>query len=151
MVSSVSSVNNVSPSPNPTQGQPVRAMDKVSQEQIYSPGIYSMQELMATERPPYREKHGFLKFLFKVAVATVVVGGAAAFGRKHIGTFKNIDLDVKPEKFGEKIKYQIARFGEFVNEKVIAKISNKWQEVKPKSKVTKAEEAAKDAAPKAEK
>lgn len=111
--------------PNGSFGGQVGAADRVSQEQLYSPGAYSTQELQY-ERPRKR-KGGFLGFLGKLAFTAVLVGGAAALGRTKLASLKDIDLKIKPgndTKVLEKAKYYIAGFGEWTNEKVITKIVN---------------------------
>lgn len=121
MVSSVSSAPSVASSTGTSQ---VNAMDKVSQEQLYNPGLYAMQEVMP-EYASKKKKHSFLGFLAKTALTAVVVGGAACLGRKKIGALKDIDLSAKPlkeAKIGEKIKYGIAKFGEWVDTKVVQKV-----------------------------
>lgn len=111
MVNSVSSV-----SPANTQ---VRAMDKVSQEQLYAPGMYSVEELM--EPPHYREKNGgFLGFLGNLALTTIIVAGGSALLRKH--ALSKIDIVNKPEKLTEQAKFYIAKIGEYVNEKILSKL-----------------------------
>lgn len=112
MVNSVSSV--------PQTNNQVRAMDKVSQEQLYAPGMYAVEELM--EPPHYREKHGsFLGFLGKLVLTAAVIGGGAALLRKH-SSFKTFDVDVKPEKIFDQAKYYFAKLGDFVNEKILSKL-----------------------------
>lgn len=101
MVSSVSGV---------PQNSKIGAMDKVSQAQIYSPGAYSMPQVM--QRPVYRrEKGGFGRFLGKVVLTAAAVFGGAVLARKNIKSIKNIDL---ASKEGGKIKRFIAKLGDDV-------------------------------------
>lgn len=102
----------------------VRAMDKVSQEQLYSPGRYNVNELL--EPPSYRRKHegSFLGFLFKLALTVAAVGGVAAFARKKT-SFAKFSLD-NPKGFVKRIKVKFAKFGDFVNEKIVDKIASKF-------------------------
>lgn len=112
----VNSVSGVAP-----QNNQVRAMDKVSQEQLYAPGMYAMEELM--EPPAYREKRGsFLGFLGKLVLTAAVVGGGAALLRNH--ALKDFDITAKPTKISEYAKKWTAQLGDFVNEKIVAKLKN---------------------------
>lgn len=115
MVNAISSV----PSTNSSN---VRAMDKVSQEQLYSPGLYNVNELL---EPPHRhrEQGSFLGFLFKVALATAIVGGVAAFARKKT-SFADFSLE-NPKGLVRRIKVKFAQFGDFVNNKILSKIFKK--------------------------
>lgn len=63
-------------------GSSIGAMDKVSQEQMYNPGLYAMPELM--EQPHHHNKKdgGFLGFLGKLILTALVVGAASIGIRK---------------------------------------------------------------------
>lgn len=112
----VNSVSNV-----PSGNYQPKAMDKVSQEQLYNPGLYATQELL--ESPHYREKKGsFLGFLGKLVLTAAVIGGGAALLRKH--ALNGFDVTAKPTKISEYAKKWTAQLGDFVNEKIVTKIKN---------------------------
>lgn len=105
-----------------TSERKIRAMDKVTQEQLYDPGLYAMQELYAP--PSYREKHGFLKFLSKIVLAAIVVGGGSILARKYVTPLNKANLDVtgevsKEAKFSIKAKYYFAKFADWTEKNTI--------------------------------
>lgn len=119
----VNSVSNV-----PSGNYQPKAMDKVSQEQLYNPGLYATQELL--ESPHYREKKGsFLGFLGKLVLTAAVIGGVALGARKLIPSLNKDAINVadgikKDAGFGAKVKYYVAKLGDFVDEKIVTKIKN---------------------------
>lgn len=94
----------------------IRAMDKVSQEKLYDPGLYAMNELQM--QPAYRRKDTFLQFLSKVVLAGIVVTGGSVLARKYVSPIKAVELDVKPKKIGAKIKYYVAKLGDWTERNV---------------------------------
>ena len=103
-ISSVSSVNHA------------RAMDKVTKEQMYDPGLYAMRNLLDPP-PPYKKEGGFFSFLGKLIVTAGIVCGGAVAARKLIPALKKETLDVtkdiaKEAKFVDKAKYYIAKFAD---------------------------------------
>lgn len=79
----VTSVSAVAPQSNPN----VRAMDKLTAEQIAHPGYYvvsPVKGLYEVPEPEYKRKGGFLRFLGKVILTAAIVG-AAAIGIRRLG------------------------------------------------------------------
>lgn len=77
----VTSVSGVAPQSNPT----VRAMDKLTAEQIAHPGYYvvsPVKGLYEVPEPEYKRKGGFLRFLGKVILTAAIVGVAGIGIRK---------------------------------------------------------------------
>lgn len=112
-----------------------KAKDKLTQEQLYDPGLYALQQEVyaATQEEPYQEKHKFLKFLGKVVFVGIVACAAAYGARKKITSIKDMSIDKKlPEKskLKTKIKYCIAKVGDWV-EKTVKNIFKK-EDAKPK-------------------
>lgn len=104
----------------------IGAMDKVSKEQLYSPGLYSMPELMQPPPRPYKEHMTFLGFLGRLVLTAAIVLGGPLLARKNIKAIKDIPLEVKlskDAKFVEKAKFQLARFGEWVDKNIYQKIA----------------------------
>ena len=104
----------------------IGAMDKVSKEQLYNPGLYSIQEIMDPTPPPYKEKGGFLGFLGRLVLTAAIVLGVPLLARKKLNMIKDIPLDIKPAKeakIGEKIKFSIAKFGDWVDKTIYQKIA----------------------------
>lgn len=98
-----------------------KAMDKLTQEQVYDPGLYNLgREMMEVSDPPrYRRRRGgFLQFLGRLTFITLAVCGAAVFARKKINTIKYTPLDIKPMKFKHKVAYVIAKLGDWTEETV---------------------------------
>lgn len=132
MVSSVSSVG------SPYGNNQVHAMDKVSQEQLYSPGMYTSQELM--EPPVYREKKGgFISFLGKLVLTAAIVGGGAVAARKLIPALTKEHFDItgglpKESSIQGKAKYYLAKVADWIEEHTVGLIK--------KMKEGKAEEGA---------
>lgn len=122
------SVNNVSSAAG-VNYQP-NAMDVVTKEQLYSPGLYASPDTFESSQPK-KKKSGFLGFIAKVAIAAAVVGGGAAIARTHwlgeVNIAKGAEGD--PSLTG-KAKYYIAKLGEWVNTKV-AGIAEKFKKKDP--------------------
>lgn len=67
--------------------QPIKAMDKLTSEQIAHPGYYvvsPVKGLYEVPEPEYKRKGGFLRFLGKVILTAAIVG-AAAIGIRRLG------------------------------------------------------------------
>lgn len=96
MVTSVSGVTQ-------QNNQPIRAMDKITPEQLAHPGYYvvsPVKGLYEVPEPSYKKKGGFLKFLGKVILTAVVVGGAAMGIRKRfMGGYQVKPVAEKGERF----------------------------------------------------
>lgn len=129
----------------------IHAMDKVSKEQLYSPGAYALQELLASEAPPppRRQSGGFLSFLAKVAFGVVALGAVAVGLRRYIPAIKNVDLTkdlAKDCKFMEKVNYDIAKSAEWIKNHTVGLINSIRKDKKAeagKSGTTQAEATAK--------
>lgn len=107
----------------------IHAMDKVSKEQLYSPGAYALQELLASEAPPppRRQSGGFLSFLAKVVFMAAVVCGLAVGLRRYVPAIKNVDLTkdlAKDCKFMEKVNYDIAKSAEWIKSHTVGLINS---------------------------
>lgn len=79
----VTSVSGVTSQSNPT----VRAMDKLTAEQIAHPGYYvvsPVKGLYEVPEPEYKRKGGFFRFLGKVILTAAIVGAAAIGIRKGL-------------------------------------------------------------------
>jgi len=108
----------IEPVSNAAIGQNIRAMDRVPQEKLYSPGLYSIHQMTAP--PSYKQKDGgFLSFLGKLALFGIIICGSAVAAKKTV--LKGIDIsnelpkDTKPM---EKTKYYIAKFGDWIETKL---------------------------------
>lgn len=79
----VTSVSTVAPQNNQT----AKAMDKLTPEQIAHPGYYvvsPVKGLYEVPEPEYKRKGGFLRFLGKVILTAVIVGGVAIGIRRKL-------------------------------------------------------------------
>ena len=117
--------------------QNIRAMDRVSQEQLYSPGAYTIQEIMAFSEPP-RKKQSFLGFLTKLVVGAAVIGGMAIGARKYIPALSKTSIDVAKgletdAKLLDKVKYYFAKYTDKLDEITVTKLS-KWIKERSKDK-----------------
>ena len=106
MVNAISSSSGVYPTN-------ARAMDKVTQEQLYNPGLYALQDLLAP--PPEKEKGGFISFLAKTIITAGVVGGALVLAKKSIDP-KFLEELEKDAKLIDKVKHYAAKSGEWVED-----------------------------------
>lgn len=118
MVTSVSNATNAQNS-SFTPAKQIGAMDKVTQEQLYAPGIYAMKQYIAEEEKPYKEKHGFLRFLGKIVLTVAVISGGAVAARKFIPKLKKENFDIskgldEKAKFGDKAKFYLAKFADWI-------------------------------------
>lgn len=127
MVNSVSAVQTQPQVQNAIQNK-VGAMDKITQEELSHPGYYvvsPVKGLYEVPEPEYKKKGGFLKFLGKVILTAVIVGGAAVGARKFIPALGKDSVDVseglaKNAGFGKTVKFRIAQLGDWV-EKIVKK------------------------------
>lgn len=114
MVNSISAAN-----PNVNR---IGVMDKVSQEQLYSPGYYSMPD--PYYEPPRRRKHtSFIGFLANLVLTAAVIGGVAIGIRK--GLMKNYQVaDKLPDNASAwaRIKNSFAKNTDALYEKTIGKL-----------------------------
>ena len=103
-------------------GSSIGAMDKVSQEQMYNPGLYSMPELMEPEYHHPKKKGSFLGFLAKLALTGIVVCAAAIGIRKGLmDDYKVIEKLPDTAKFGVKFKNSFAKYTDNFYDATIAK------------------------------
>lgn len=121
-----------------TTANPVHAMDKVTQEQMYNPGLYALPELVNTKSSRRRRHGGFLGFLGRLVVLTALVSGAAVALRKGT-SLKYYDVKGKlPEELtlGTKIKCGVAKFGDWVS-KFVKDFFHNPKKVKAKAEAKK--------------
>ena len=103
MVNSVSAVQ-IQPQVQNMPQEKIGAMDKITQEQLAHPGYYvvsPIKGLYEVPEPEYKKKGGFFKFLGKLLLTAVVVGGVSIGIRKSV--FKNYNPKEVADK-GEKFK-----------------------------------------------
>lgn len=102
-------------SPNIVYGNNPKTMDKVTQEQLYNPGLYALQDLVP---PQEKEKGGFVSFVAKTIITLGLVGGAAIAARKFIPALKAINVSELPAEAGRltKAKYAFAKYTDKLNE-----------------------------------
>lgn len=120
MISSVSGVS---------FGNKVGAMDKISSEQLQTPGMYSSPDVMMPNMQQPRKKGGFLRFLGKLILTAAIVGGALV-GAKHLINPEVLKTGIT-EKSGlaAKAKYYVAKAGDWV-ETIIKSIPAKFKSQK---------------------
>lgn len=121
-----------------TTGSNIGAMDKVTQEQLYSPGRYS-QPIIIEAEPRYREKGSFLGFLGKTVVYLTLLGAAAIGGRKLLmKDYKVLDTLPEDSKAMAKVKNTFAKYTDILYDNTVAKIvkmvEHKKADVKTESK-----------------
>lgn len=120
----VESVSNHLPSPK------VGVMDKVSQEKLQNPGAYSRDYYPTPIFPEERrqDRGSFLGFIGKLILGVVIVGAAAVGLRRYVPAFNKIDVKqelVKDAKSWEKIKYDFARFADWIERNTISRFKKK--------------------------
>lgn len=107
----------------------VGVMDKVPQERLYQPGKYSIPpELLRVPRYEEKKSGGFFSFLGKLVFATAVTGIAAGLIRKY--PLAKFDLNLEHKGFAKNVKYYTAKVGDFVNDKIFAKVKNLVKDLK---------------------
>lgn len=121
MIEAVSSAG-----PKPT----VRAMDKVSQEQLHAPGSYSreVEEILHSadlpQSPPSRQDNGggFLGFLGKLVLGVIVAGVGVVAARRYIPALSSVDISKElpsGAKGMEKFKYDFSKFADGIERNTI--------------------------------
>lgn len=111
----VESVSNTLPNPK------INVMDKVSQEQLQSPGAHSYSRNDYLPSPVFPEERrsgsGFWGFLGKVILWVAVIGAASIALRRYVPALKKVEIAQKPQadaKAWDTIKYDFARFADWV-------------------------------------
>lgn len=97
-------------------------MDKVTQEQMYNPGLYAQPVYVMQE--PKRKKGGFFRFLGNLILAAAIIGGGAVAVRKFIKPMKKEVFDVTNDltseaNLGAKIKHHTAKVADKIEEKAV--------------------------------
>lgn len=103
------------------QPKQIHAMDKITQEQLYNPGLYAVKEIMTAPDPRPRSRYGIIsktiRFIGNIVLLTATVCGSAVLARNHIKSINEVILTDKladNAKFGEKFKYYTAKLAEAV-------------------------------------
>lgn len=108
--------------PQPTQ-QPkqIHAMDKITQEQLYNPGLYAVKEIMTSPDPKPRSRDGIIsktiRFIGNIVLLTTAVCGSAVLASNYAKPIQEVKLAEKladNAKLGEKFKYYTAKLAEAV-------------------------------------
>ena len=111
----------------------IGAMDKVSQEQLYNPGLYALPELLNPPPPPYKKRGGFLNFLGKVLLTAIIVAGAAIGIRKVLmNDYKVIEKLADNAPNGDKIKNTFAKYTDKLYDNTVVKFADWVDSVKTK-------------------
>ena len=111
----------------------VGVMDKVSQEQLYNPGLYALPELLNPPPPVYKKRGGFLNFLAKVLFMAVVAGGIAIGIRKVLmNDYKVVEKLADKATSVEKIKNSFAKYTDKLYDNTVVRFAD-WVD-KTKSK-----------------
>lgn len=105
-----------------TPQKKIGVMDKVTQEQLYSPGKYSSPVVIYDGPPPssnYSRPDSFVRFLGKLVLTATAVCGAAVAMRKWVPAMKkdilNVSEKVDPKStIIYKAKYYIAKFADSI-------------------------------------
>lgn len=115
----------------------VGAMDKISQEQLASPGYYTMSPqrgLQEMPYPAYKEKRSFLGFLTNIAVKAILIGGAAIGIRKGLmNEYKVLEKLPEGAKFGAKFKNSFAKYTDKLYDATVGKIITMVKKSKTKT------------------
>jgi len=139
---------------NMSFGSAIGAMDKVSKEKLYDPGLYSqaMAEIRRDKREDqqqrqpryrYREPMSFMGFIGRLVLTAGIVLGVPLLARKHVSKIKNIDLtqELAPKtKLVQRMEYYTAKVGDWVDKNMLQKISSKEVKAEAKTEVSKGAE-----------
>lgn len=102
---------------NVTFGNKPGVMDKVSQEQLNSPGEYTKKEPMPSQN---KQKGGFLSFLVKAVLAAAIVTTGLILTRRY--ALNKVDVSEKLSdgaKPFERIKYDLAKAADWLEKHTI--------------------------------
>lgn len=92
-------------------------MDKVSQEQLNSPGEYSKKEPMPSQN---RQRGGFLSFLVKAVLAAAVIVTGLILTRRYALSKVDVSRELSDTaKTGERIKYDLAKAADWLEKHTI--------------------------------
>lgn len=113
----------------------IGVLDKLSQDQLNSPGAYSKNysppsPIMPSQySSPYpqtqyynKEDGGFLGFLGKVIILAVVISIGSILARRYVPSLNKINVKeelTKDAKSMEKIKYDFAKFADWLEKNTI--------------------------------
>lgn len=110
-------------------GNQATVMEKVPQEQLSAPGLYTMDNVMAPPPPDayypsnytYEKRDsGFLGFLGKVLLtAAVVAGGAVGVRKTLMNDYKVVEKLADTATKGEKFKNNFAKYTDKLIEKSV--------------------------------
>ena len=121
MVNSVQNDKIISFPQSQQQPKQIHAMDKITQEQLYNPGLYAVKEIMTAPDPRYRKSDGIIsktiRFIGNIVLLTAAVCGSAVLARNYSKAIKDVVLTNKlaeDAKFSEKFKYYTAKLAETV-------------------------------------
>lgn len=121
MVNSVQNDKIISFPQTTQQPKQIHAMDKITQEQLYNPGLYAVKEIMTSPDPRPRSRDGFIsktiRFIGNIVLLSAAVCGSAVLARNYIKSIEKVNLTEKiAEKasLGDKFKYYTAKLGEKV-------------------------------------
>ena len=121
MINSVSSVS---------FGDKIGAMDKLSSEKLQTPGMYTNPEVNMPQMQAPRKKGGFFRFLGKLILTAVILGAAVVGARKLITPLGKEAVDITKALDENatkmyKVKYQFAKFAEWIEKNTIAHLKKK--------------------------
>lgn len=107
-------------------GSSIGAMDKVTQEQMYSPGKYAQPDMGLDLPDPYHHHHekkgSFLGFLGKLVLTAVVVGAGAIGIRKGLmNDYTVIEKLGDGAKFGARFKNNFAKYTDILYEETVGR------------------------------
>ncbi|MDD3436363.1 MAG: hypothetical protein PHC64_04330 [Candidatus Gastranaerophilales bacterium] len=112
----VTSVNNVTPAANS-----VRALDKVSSEQLQARGKYSIDDYAQLPPPPPVEQEsqggGFFGFIGKILLVAIGIGLLAVGARRYIPRVYGMNTKVSlpsNAKFLDRVSYDVARAADWL-------------------------------------
>lgn len=111
---------------DPAKGK-IGVLDRISQEQLCSPGAYARNDASASSTYQYRQREesnggGFLGFLGRFIIKAAIIGSAAILARKYIPSLKRINTIeelAEDAKFTEKFKYKFAKCADWLERNTI--------------------------------
>lgn len=109
---------------NPVSSVRFRGMEQQNNidDFLSRPGAYSAPTANPAVQTP-KKKHGFLKGLFKLVAAAVVVAGAAVAAQKFLPNVFKLEKTEGLEgwkKYAEYVTTPIAKFGKYVSDNCVA-------------------------------
>lgn len=112
-------------------GNNMGVLDKVSQEQLSNPGMYSQPIILQVPPQQPKRQGGFLSFIGRTIKNIIIIGGLAIAGRKVLmRNYKVLDKMPEGSKFGAKCKNNFAKYTDILYDNTVVRLKKLYQNKK---------------------